>query len=395
MNCMIKKVEGGLKIILYCLMAILGIWFIVSFIMGRPKTIILLVIAIFSMITIINVQSNKKEYYTLVVINAAIQLDIILYGSFSDNIAMLFIMFSCNIYGLVRKKEIKKYVIVWLTYIVLCEITGIMEAVGIIHIESGVYSVLTQNVVVDIACIIIVCVTAVIRDESLQKYALPVNIIFLSVGSFFVIGGMMYLQVEKMQYRSEEINILQATEGRCIIESVLLNGQVVTKNGNSLVIEQNKNSSDQIFTFTRDDSGAYTFYLGTSDLMMRVEEDGTENESRVCLGTMNGERNEKWLVIEQEGGGYSIVSLYNILRIDYDLMDTTQGILLKMSVDNGNASQQFRLYAPNDKQLLSKYIGEINGMPLLKAFRSLILCVFGMLIIIVFDIILENRIRRQ
>ena len=117
------------------------------------------------------------------------------------------------------------------------------------------------------------------------------------------------------------------------------------------------------------------------------------SDNGVYMDKADGGRSEEWILISQDDGGYSIASLYNTLRLDYDLMEQGPEITLILYEENGNLSQCFRLYVLNDNRLLNEYITEIKGLSLVQVFKSFILCMQGVIVLIVLDAIVGEKIR--
>ena len=380
-----KKVMVYLDVLFYIVIAIVLGLFIVTCIKAQPNTLILVIVSVLSMLKMVNFESDKKGYYVLIGLNVVIQSGVIIYGSFSDNVAIVFVIFACNIYALAKRKSVKRFMTEWYVYIILCEVVGILEAIGLIHIKSGVCSVLVEGMIVDIVFIVTSVFMVIVSNRRTEKYASLINIIFLVIGSMFVLVGMMRLEIQRINYKMDEIDITQIEEGRCVIESELLKGQVITRKSsenseNSFIVKQNNNSDDQVFTFRKDDRGVYVFWIDEKlDLVMKASDNG------VYMGKADGGRSED--------GGYSIASLYNALRLDYDLMEQEPEITLILYEENGNLSQCFRLYVLNDNRLLNEYITEIKGLSLVQVFKSFILCMQGVIVLIVLDAIVGEKIR--
>ena len=388
-----KKVMVYLDVLFYIVIAIVLGLFIVTCIKAQPNTLILVIVSVLSMLKMVNFESDKKGYYVLIGLNVVIQSGVIIYGSFSDNVAIVFVIFACNIYALAKRKSVKRFMTEWYVYIILCEVVGILEAIGLIHIISGVCSVLVEGMIVDIVFIVTSVFMVIVSNRRTEKYASLINIIFLVIGSMFVFVGMMRLEIQRINYKMDEIDITQIEEGRCVIESELLKGQVITRKSsenseNSFIVKQNNNSDDQVFTFRKDDRGVYVFWMDEKlDLVMKASDNG------VYMGKADGGRSEEWILISQDDGGYSIASLYNALRLDYDLMEQEPEITLILYEENGNLSQCFRLYVLNDNRLLNEYITEIKGLSLVQVFKSFILCMQGVIVLIVLDAIVGEKIR--
>lgn len=388
-----KKVMVYLDVLFYIVIAIVLGLFIVTCIKAQPNTLILVIVSVLSMLKMVNFESDKKGYYVLIGLNVVIQSGVIIYGSFSDNVAIVFVIFACNIYALAKRKSVKRFMTEWYAYIILCEVVGILEAIGLIHIKSGVCSVLVEGMIVDIVFIVTSVFMVIVSNRRTEKYASLINIIFLVIGSMFVLVGMMRLEIQRINYKMDEIDITQIEEGRCVIESELLKGQVITRKSsenseNSFIVKQNNNSDDQVFTFRKDDRGVYVFWIDEKlDLVMKASDNG------VYMGKADGGRSEEWILISQDDGGYSIASLYNTLRLDYDLMEQGPEITLILYEENGNLSQCFRLNVLNDNRLLNEYITEIKGLSLVQVFKSFILCMQGVIVLIVLDAIVGEKIR--
>ena len=381
MGDIVKKIS----LIIYGVMLVLGIIFIITCINASPNMIYPLIIFTVLSFRAINLTWNTIKSNVFAILNALLIGIVLIYGSFSDELAILLIMFAGNVYALIKGKDKRTCLRIWMVYIILCELVGILEITGNIHIKSGLYSILVRSTVVDIAFVIITIVMILVSWESSKNIAVISNAVFLAAGSIFVIVGMAYLHIGKVHYQLTEIDMLQYTEGRCVIESTLLDGRVVTGNSdNNLKMETNQNTLNQLFTFKRDERGVYTFSLETSGLFMEVEPGGVENESNVQLGEVSGDRNQEWMLIEQDNG-YTIASIYNALRLDFNLMDATQGINLIVYEDNGNDSQHFRFYAPNDNEILNEYIYEVNGSSMAEFFKSVIYSILILILIVSVD----------
>ena len=130
------------------------------------------------MLKVVNFESDKKGYYVLIGLNVVIQSGVIIYGSFSDNVAIVFVIFACNIYALAKRKSVKRFMTEWYVYIILCEVVGILEAIGLIHIKSGVCSVLVEGMIVDIVFIVTSVFMVIMSNRRTEKYASLINIIF-------------------------------------------------------------------------------------------------------------------------------------------------------------------------------------------------------------------------
>ena len=74
-------------------------------------------------------------------------------------------------------------------------------------------------------------------------------------------------------------------------------------------------------------------------------------------------------------------------------MEQGPEITLILYEENGNLSQCFRLYVLNDNRLLNEYITEIKGLSLVQVFKSFILCMQGVIVLIVLDAIVGEKIR--
>lgn len=397
-NDMSERNRSLLGIVLHCVDAILWILFAITCRKGHPQAVLPIIISLITMFRLTNMQPNSKEQPILAALNIIAGGIAALCGTFSDNLAILLIMFVSNIVAIVRKDDNKIYIRIWLAYIIMCEIAGIFVLMGKLHLNSRTYSALIQSVIMDIAFVIIIVITAAACGKASKKTAAVINVIFLSIVALLTVGGVGYLQLRESDYQPQALDMSQTDEGKCVIGSVLLNGQVVTFDSASqgtdgnLIMERNRYSENQIFIYSKAEDGAYTFRLESTGQMMEIQEIGEKNRSNVKLGESNGDRSQKWLVIDQTDGSYSITSMYNIFRLDFDLTDTADGVNLMVNEENDNISQQFKLYEVEDNELLAGYIADTSGIPVLKVFMSLICCVIALAVVVPVGGVVRKRI---
>lgn len=365
------------NIVGYVVIFLLCAAFVITCIMARPETNCLLVAEIIILIMFLYADSSLIQKKVLFVIKLIIDVAILIFGSFSDELAVIAVVCIFSVADSVVNKDKRTSIYIWLAYMIECELMGILSITGVITPESAVYTNFIQSVIVDILFVVIAVIAACTTEIKSIKLINTLTYAFSALIVLLVIGSMIFLNKSQRDYYSNTMDILNESEGECIITSALVENMAITMDGSSyvdganLILDENTNSTCQIFTFKKTANDTYTFGINNTSLMMDVAGGSMENGTNVQLWEANNKLPQEWIITQSTNGNYIFTSECNNLNLDVDLSVSTSQINVMTYESNGNISQEFKINIPARNKFVWAYIRDSGSARGILAYKSL------------------------
>lgn len=372
-----KAIKGNYNFIQYIVTALLCAAFIITCIVVKPETTCLLPAEILILIGLLKQRLSRIEYRTGLAVKGTLDALILIYGSFSDQLAVVTIMSIFSIIHIITVRRRCMNTKIWLMYAIECELVGVLTLMGMIHMKTDTYAMFSQGVVIDILFVVVIVVDVLLHRIKKRKPSKFIASTFLTIVILTMTGSMLYLNISRERNYKNYIDILNEDEGECVIVSTVNNMAVTVSGGDicndaNIILGKNNSLSNQIFYFKKTSKGTYIFDINKTGFVLDVLYSGQENGTNVQLCETNNAEAQEWIVTQCEDGNYTLTSLCNNLNLDFDLGISADEINIMTYEKNGNMSQEFRIQPPIHDELILTYMQEVGGENVLMIYKSLI-----------------------